>query len=177
MKNILIPILAMTFAACNSSNPKQETTTAETETQKVEINSDRLVLSIENQVEEIEAKSDRLLVKKEITTAELRPQIAQKWSKIHAYMDNGTVLRIKTYPHDAVSKRTEEFYFSNNDLMYVAIEDDGSGKEEKVDKGYFFHNSEVIFEDNKSEESETAIRESDAERLLQEAKEYLELIK
>jgi hypothetical protein len=44
-----------------------------------------------------------------------------------------------------------------------------------VDKEYYYQNDLCIKEDNRSKEPETTIRDSDCERLMQEAKEYLEL--
>ncbi len=117
----------------------------------------------------------------QISTEGMRPQISQKWSKIHFYSQNGKVVRIKTYPHESISKRTEEFYFDEGNLVLVAIEDDGEGEKGKpksrIDKMYYFHNDEFIHEEKNAMEAEFKIRDSDNERVLQEAKEYLEIFK
>lgn len=115
-----------------------------------------------------------------LATEGLRSQIAQKWSMIHFYETDGKVTRIKTYPHEGVSNRTEEFYFDNGDLVMVVIEDDGSGdrgkEKESIDKIYYFHGGEMIEEAHNTEETEYGVRNSDGERLMQEAAEYLELM-
>ena len=63
--------------------------------------------------------------------------------------------------------------------MLAFIDDEGMkyiGKTDKhIDKAYYFSGDIVIKEINQSKEKETSIRESDSERLLQEAYEYLEL--
>lgn len=116
---------------------------------------------------------------KELKTQGMRAQIAQKWSKLHVYIENGQVIRIKSYPHDGVSQRTEEFYFDREQLILAVIEDHGEssggkGKNE-LDKLYYFKEGKLVLEINNTKEGEYTIRESDGERLLEEAKEYLEL--
>ncbi len=111
-----------------------------------------------------------------LSTDSLRSKIKQKWSKIHFYSKDGQVQRIKTYPHAQVSDRTEEFYFRDGELILAVIEDNGSAKEaEMADKMYFFQGGELIGEENGAKEKEYAIKSSDAEELLQEAAEYLDL--
>jgi uncharacterized Zn finger protein len=118
--------------------------------------------------------------KVELPTTGLRAQIAQKWSMIHYYKMDGNLVRIKTYPHQGVSTRTEEFYFNNGELALVVIEDDGSGDRGKesgaIDKMYYFHQGELINEVRNEQEAEYSIRNSDGERLLQEAAEYVDLM-
>jgi len=128
--------------------------------------------SIETAVESIEPM--------EISTEGLREQIKQKWRKIHFYAKDGNVIRIKTYPYSEISKRTEEFYFENGNLVLAVIEDDGDGamhgrEKAEMSKMYYFKNGKLIHEVNNTTEEETTIRQSDGERLLQEAKEYMEI--
>lgn len=63
----------------------------------------------------------------------------------------------------------------------AVIEDNGSGERGKVaetiDKMYYFHNEEVILEKSNELEKEYSIRNSDAEELLKEVNEYLEIFK
>lgn len=114
-----------------------------------------------------------------MSTEGMRAKIQQKWSKIEYYTDEeGTVIRVKTYPHEGVSKRTEEFYFDGVDLVLAVIEDDGSStrsEEGEADKMYYFHNWEVIKEVRTNGEGESGYKESDAEELLAEAREYLKI--
>lgn len=118
--------------------------------------------------------------KVELSTEGLRSQIAQKWSMIHYYKTGEALVRIKTYPHEGVSNRTEEFYFDNGSLIMALIEDNGSGKrgkeKESIDKIYYFNGGEMIEEMHNTKEAEYSIRNSDGERLLQEAAEYLALM-
>lgn len=123
----------------------------------------------------IESSLDRLN-KQSMSTETLRDQIKQKWSTIDFYTNEaGELVRVKTYPHSEISKRTEEFYFQNGNLVNAIVEDDGSekGKEAAFEgKLYYYATGEVIGEKNMTEEEEYNIRKSDGERLLQEAREY-----
>jgi len=60
------------------------------------------------------------------------------------------------------------------------IEDDGVGERGKiayrVGKMYCYQEGKVIHEVNNAEEAEYAVSDSDAERLLQEVKEYVEVL-
>ena len=67
----------------------------------------------------------------ELSTESLREKIKQKWSKIHVYVQNGNVVKIKTYPYAGISKRTEEFYANKDGLLLVVIEDNGEETNDK----------------------------------------------
>lgn len=115
----------------------------------------------------------------EITSGGLREKIRQKWSKIHFYVQDGNVVKIKTYPYETISKRTEEFYTDGNSLILVVIEDNGEGEKGKekdqLDKMYYFKNENLVKELSNNQETEHRYRNSDAEELLAEYKEYLEI--
>jgi hypothetical protein len=142
------------------------------------INTDSIVKVIDVERGKIENRLTSLQ-KKSLPTKDLRAQIKQKWSKLDFYSDNNQIVRIKSYPYEKISHRTEEFYFQNGKLMLAFIEDEGFpyvGKSDKrVGKTYYFFDDTFINEVNPTNEKETTIRSSDGERLLQEAKEYLEL--
>ncbi len=146
--------------------------------QPPKINVDSIVSKIDNERERIEVNL-KSLKRTTLSTKDLRPQIKQKWSKIDFYTENGKIVRIKSYPYGQIAKRTEEFYFNSNKLILAFIEDEGlknTGKSEKrVGKTYFFFNDACIKEDNRTNEKETSIRNSDSERLMQESGEYLDL--
>ncbi|MCK9205123.1 MAG: hypothetical protein M0P58_11920 [Bacteroidales bacterium] len=167
----------------NAKNDQKESTgqTAGVETETVQapkINTDSLVKVIDVEREKIE-RNLKSLKRTTLTTTNLRAQIKQKWSKIDFYAEASQIVRIKTYPYDKISKRTEEFYFQKGKLILAFIEDEGAqykGKSDKrVGKTYYFFNDAGIKEINQTTEIETSIRQSDSERLLQEAKEYIEL--
>ena len=182
--HLLAPVAAALLIACQPAaeesapvsdpEPAEETST---------LNVDSVVETIAAYREEVETAmlEDEEFLRTEIPTADLRPQIAQKWSTIHVYTDEGRVVRVKTYPHEGISERTEEFYYdlTTTDLRLAVIEDEGlqeDGEAEATDsKVYYFFDGELIHEVNASGEAETSIRESDGERLMQEAAEYLEI--
>ncbi|HPF10559.1 MAG TPA: hypothetical protein PKW08_01540 [Flavobacteriaceae bacterium] len=171
------------LAACK--NEQKETTNVndmatDGEAMHHEINTDSVVHVINGLREGLEMKASGM-DKVEIPTDSLREKIKQKWSKFDFYVNNNQVVRIKAYPHEGISKRTEEFYFNNGQLVLAVIEDDGSapaGEEaDTLDKMYYYHEGEVIKELKSSIEAEYSIKESDAEELMEEAKEYLSIFK
>jgi hypothetical protein len=145
--------------------------------QATELNIEALVAEINAYRASVENKKAELNLK-ELPTSELREQIRQKWQSIHFYFDSEALVRVKTYPHDGISSRTEEFYFQNGNLVSAHILDEGTveGADPYASaKSYYFYMDNLIHEENNSGEAEFSIRESDGERLLQEAMEYLEI--
>lgn len=194
MKKVLMPIMAAAFIffSCgdaestegenkeNTENKQEETTdstevTAEEE--EMTINFDEVVQANKDYRTEVEGILESL-EKKEMTTDEMRAQIKQKWATIHFYSKDGQLVRIKTYPHEANSKRTEEFYLKDGQLLVAVIEDNGlnskGASDETADKVYYFKDGMKVSEEYNTEETEYAIKDSDAERLMQEVKEYME---
>ncbi len=183
-------LAAIAFAtACNSSNTDQNaadsalenTVASEAEaaaeaTEAETLDVDALVSSINERKETIEKSIGQ---GESISTENLRAKLRQKWSKIDYYTDElGAVIRIKTYPHEGISQRTEEFYFDGVELVLAVIEDNGSAprsEEGEADKMYYFHNWEPIKEVRTNNEDENGYKESDAEELLAEAREYLRI--
>lgn len=153
-----------------------EETILEMEEEQPSLNIDSLVKSINEERTSIENELGEPM---EITTAELKEKIKQKWSKIEFYNKDDNVVRIKTYPYPGISKRTEEFYLKDRALILAVIEDDGSGdrgkSNDEIDKMYYFHDNELIYEMNELTEKEYSIRESDAEELFSEVSEYLNI--
>jgi hypothetical protein len=180
--------MAFLLFSCGTSQQKAGEQAAKTDTTvkpateaaaPAAVNADSLVKIIDAERAKIEGNL-KSLQKKTLPTKDLRAQIRQKWSKLDFYSGNGRVVRIKSYPYEQISHRTEEFYFRDGKLILAFIEDTGSqftGKSEKRDgKTYYFFNDAVIKEDNQTGEKETSIRTSDGERLLQEGQEYLTLV-
>jgi hypothetical protein len=138
-------------------------------------------LSVED-IDQIRADIEALeLEAVEVTTSNLRAKTKQKWSKIHFYVKDGSIVKIKTYPYANLSKRTEEFYANEKGLVLAVIEDNGEGGKGKpkneLDKLYYFSGGILIKEINKEENTEYTIKESDAEELQSEFKEYLDVYK
>jgi len=177
--------------SCNeaekSTSSSKEERSEQTELSDREKESDKSIydLNIEVLVEDIDAKREEIesrisaIEPLTLNTDNMREKIHQKWSKIDIYAENGEVLRVKTYPHEGISQRTEEFYFVNEDLILAVIEDNGSGERgkssEELDKMYYYHEGLFIKERNQSSEKEYSIKKSESEKLYQEAIEYLDL--
>lgn len=159
----------------NQADSSAEATENEQEATAEDLNVDSLQTSIESYRVNIEDNLDNY-ERQEMSTEGMREQISQKWAMIHYYMDGDELVRVKTYPHEETSTRTEEFYFQDGELVCAVIEDDGlseQGKESDLKgKAYYYHDGTAIAEMNNTGETEYSIRDSDAERLMQEAKEY-----
>lgn len=169
--------------SCNPASTEtnsDETNNAESaeETETPNVNVDSIVNRIDAYRSAVESSVSEPV---EVSTADLREKIKQKWEKIHFYTQDGQVVRIKTYPYADITNRTEEFYFRNGDLLLVVIEDDGTGDrgkaKDQLDKMYYYDQGEPLEEVNASGEGEYSIRKSDAEELMQEAREYMEIFK
>jgi hypothetical protein len=179
--------LTLAIAGCTSTNSEQPTPapttepTAETSADSTEqaTAAAEAQLTIEA-IDQIRAEIEAMTVAPvEISTAGLREKTKQKWSKLHFYVENNVVRKVKTYPHASVSNRTEEFYATANGLVLVVIEDDGTGakgkSKEAIDKMYYFDNGRLLAEIGNETEAEHTIKESDAEELLSEFNEYLQV--
>jgi predicted RNase H-like nuclease (RuvC/YqgF family) len=184
LKNYVSPLLfLLVLLSCNNQSQKEKVeqpANPEVNEQTSEIeNKSQIVAKADSVRSEIE-KLVETIQPIELSTEGLRAQISQKWSKIHYYILDGKVIRIKSYPHDNISKRTEEFYFDKGNLILVCIEDNGTGERGKeksvIDKMYYFNNDVFVEEKHNTNEPENQIRNSDSEKLLQEAKEYLEIL-
>lgn len=179
-KSTLVIAAATILVSC--SQPKTETTnealTEKTTTLEVEeeLDIDALVTIIDDKRADIESNAGEAT---EVSTESLKAKIKQKWSKLDFYTKDDVVVRVKTYPHAAVSKRTEEFYLDNGNLILAVVEDNGEGERgksaEQIDKMYYYYNNEVIKEVRGENEAEYSIKDGDAEELLAELKEYLDI--
>ena len=187
-KQLIIAGMAVVLLSCGQNNKGAKGTGDENAganiTPKEEaavtpkLNADSLVKLIDDERARIEDNL-KSMQRKTLPTKDLRAQIKQKWSKIDFYTENGQVVRIKSYPYEKISQRTEEFYFQKGKLILAFIEDEGlksKGKaKDRFGKSYYYYGDEQIKEDNPTSEKEMTIRHSDSERLLQEAREYLDL--
>lgn len=182
LSTILFVLLSLTYSCNQPAEKPVETTevevtqvTAEPEAAPI-IDVDAIVASIDQKRTEIETSIQEPI---EISTADLREKTKQKWEKIHFYTQEGEVVRIKAYPHEGISNRTEEFYLDGKSLILVVIEDNGMGAKgktsEEIDKLYYFNDDEIIKEDHSNEEIKYGIKNSDGEELLGEVHEYLDM--
>jgi hypothetical protein len=183
------PVLVFSFILLVSCSPQPEVkseenlnATGEDKTYSREprqLDTNLLINTIDNKRVEIENQLDQVdrIV---IETDSLRAKISQKWDRIHYYLIDGKVVRIKTYPHEGISTRTEEFYFNEGDLILVTIEDEGLGKRGKekgvIDKMFYFYDGLFLTEYSTSKEREFKVKESESQELFQEAGEYLEIL-
>lgn len=149
-----------------------------TETETIEetaaLNVDSLVAAINDLRTSIESSIGEAV---EMETTEQREKIKQKWKAIHFYTLNDEIVRVKTYPHEGISQRTEEFYFDGGELIMAVIEDNGEGErgksESELDKIYYYHGGSMIKEVGANTVESEEI--SSGEELVEEAMEYLSI--
>jgi len=158
------------------SKPAEKSEMADSKEAHSELNVDSLVSAADQRRTEIENAETTPM---EVFTSDLKEKIKQKWERIHFYTLDGNIVRIKTYPYENISKRTEEFYLQDGELFMAVIEDDGTGERgktaEEIDKIYYIADGELVHEINKSEEQEYSLRKSDAEELQAEVREYIQI--
>lgn len=86
------------------------------------------VKAIDAYVSDVEAKLPSLSRKeKDLKAGDLKGVTEASLEKIHAYYDGQNLKRVKTYPTGS-SRKTEEFYFYNDKLVFVFVEAEGAGK-------------------------------------------------
>jgi hypothetical protein len=183
--SIVIMLVATITLSCEANKESVEFTSnnnnAEIENQEAENPEEleldeSLIVSIDSYRQRLENEIENPI---ELKSVELREKAKQKWKKIHFYIQEGNVVRIKSYPHEGISERTEEFYLKDGELVLAVIEDHGLTERlketEEFDKVYYFDKGDVIKEIGAEKETEYAVKNSDGEELLSEVKEYLKV--
>ena len=130
-------------------------------------NQDRILVEVErSKLEQIEY----------FVNVEDVPEIYAKWDRIHFYHDNGELLRVKTYPHQGNGDRSEEFYYKNNSLYMVVIEEHGAdliGRSSSFEgRRYYFKSGELFFQSNDSGEDRFTEKGEAESKLVEEGKKY-----
>ena len=76
-----------------------------------------------------------------LTAAQTENVTTESWKKINGYFDGDTLRRMKLYPQTG-SEKTEEFYFFENEPVFVFVEEKGAEKEghdkDTVGSKYYF---------------------------------------
>lgn len=168
ISSIYFGVVLFGFCACKSEREKQ-------------MDNLNIVTEINLLVDKIEAEKEKMQCI-EILSKDLNSnKIKQKWSKVHFYLEKGTVCRIKTYPYEVNSKQTDEFYFDNDQLIFAILQNNGdqaSGKQElNFGRMYYFKDDELVKEINNSQKEVKEVKTSGSKKILEEANEYLELLK
>jgi hypothetical protein len=106
------------------------------------------VHGIDSYVREVESRASSLTRKEHsLSQGQLKKVTDENWTKVHTYWDGKSLKRMKLYPA-AGSQKTEEFYYHNDQPVFVFVEENGAGKENhdtnaKGDK-YYFANGSLI---------------------------------
>ena len=182
-KLAILLVLSLIMYSCNTSKKEEKTpdttqqaSASESTEDEAALDVDSLVVGIDKKRATIENTIGEPVV---VYTDSLREKIKQKWQKIHYYVIDGELVRIKTYPYEQITSRTEEFYIDKGNLTLVVIEDNGDAErgksKDQLDKLYYFHNGELVKEVHSEEEPEYTIKESDGEELASEFNEYADI--
>lgn len=197
MKHVHLFVLSLcllAYTACTTSGTTESNTEPAEEDNSTAVESapaddppaldvPAIVATIDSQRAHIEAVVSKGIEPITITTDELREKISQKWSKLHVYVKDGAVIRIKSYPHESISQRTEEFYYEDEQLILAVVEDKGMASDERgrekgqIDKLFYYMGGDHIYTVFQNEEKEETSNPSEKLELQDEAKEYLEIYK
>jgi hypothetical protein len=186
---VILSFLTGLFFLCSCNN--SGTKTGETKTDSTVAISARdttgdaaLVQNSEQMKASVEAMAPSLIKQELLLKGSKASEAAkQEWMKMDIYKDSsGSIRRIKLYPHQGVSERSEEYYFNNERLFFVYISDHGVATEEhdegKPGKEFHFRDDRLVKYDDQSGDKEMDVAQ---ERKIYEAslpvkaKEYLEI--
>ena len=137
------------------------------------------VQEIDIYVREVEKSASKLTRKEAMLSPDaLKSVTDEKWTKVHTYSDGAKLKRMKVYPA-AGSQKTEEFYYRNDQPVFVFVEANGAGKENhdanaKGDKYYFANGSLVaaMHSDGKTMDVNSADAKKMADKLKKEAQAF-----
>lgn len=178
MKYLILCFVALAFVACSEEDSHNNNKNSEYSDVLPRL--DAILEKIESIRDDIKGSLSSL-ERIEIHLDSARSQVRQKWSKMHAYVKNGEIVRIKMYPHESISLRTEEFYYENEKIRFVFIEDKGmkhkSSDAEKFGRSFWFEKDRLVKADDHSKDGRELRKVSYEERLLDEAYEYLDIAK
>ena len=109
---------------------------------------DERVKATDAYVADVEAKLPGLTRKEKVLKPEeLKGVTEANLEKLHGYYEGQSLKRLKTYPKGG-SRKTEEFYFYNDKLVFVFVEPEGEGKkgDDRGAKGerLYFDNSGLV---------------------------------
>lgn len=168
---ILMALLCATLSGCaNSTNNNSPAVSSNTTNVKVgsekttpsntvdfekvlsnaSSSADDRIKAIDAYVANVEAKLPGLSLREKILKPEdLKGVTEVSLEKLHAYYEGQSIKRLKTYPKGG-SRKTEEFYFYNDKLIFVFVEPEGEGKKGHVpgakgDRLYFDNNGLVAW--------------------------------
>lgn len=143
---------------------------------------DDRVKAIDAYVADVEDKLPSLTRKEKVLKPEdLKGVTEANLEKIHVYSEGQSLKRVKTYPKGG-SRKTEEFYFYNDKLVYVFVEPEGEGKKgdergAKGEKLYFDNNGLVAWygEDGKPKDPAGSEFKTKSSKMVAEAAAFRKL--
>lgn len=143
MKKQLITTICLALAASVSGLTAAETSTMDLGTvlSQDSATTAKKTEAIQNYVSKVEQNLPSYTRREKKMKGAFGGITEQHWEKAHGYYDGDILKRAKLYPA-ADSKKTEEFYFYNNQLVFAFLEENGAAteghdKDADGDKYYF----------------------------------------
>ena len=157
---ILLLISYVFFAACNnqaSESANKETSVSPANNSATDYN--QQVAANEKMKAAIEAAAAGYAKKEiDLKKSAANASIKQEWSKMNVYSDSTGIRKIKLYPYQGISQRSEEFYYNNGKMFFTFISDSGLNNENKDEnlpgKEFHFMGEKLLKYDDKSGDKE-----------------------
>jgi hypothetical protein len=148
------------------------------------LSAEERVKAIDAYVADVEAKLPGLTRKEKILKPEdLKGVTESSLEKLHGYYDGQSLKRLKTYPIGG-SRKTEEFYFYNDKLVFAFLEPEGEGKKgddrsAKGDRLYFDASGLVAWhgEDGKPKDPAGSEFKTKGNKMVAESSAFRDLVK
>ena len=138
---------------------------------------DAYVRGVEKNISSDSRKEEKL------SPGELKKVTDENWSKIQTYTDGTSLKRMKLYP-PAGSQRTEEFYYRDDQPVFVFLEANGAGKEnhdaKAVGDKYYFEKGKLVAAigaDGKEMDIKSAAAQKMADKLHKESQAFRATVK
>ncbi len=156
----LLLISFVIFAACND-NASQSTNTQTSVSTVNDSAADysQQIAANEKMKAAIEAAASGYAKKEiDLKKSAANESIKQEWAKMDVYSDSAGIRKIKLYPYQGISQRSEEFYYNNGKMFFAFISDSGLSNENKDEnlpgKEFHFMGEKLLKYDDKSGDKE-----------------------
>lgn len=156
----LLLTVCIFFAACNNNaSDNKSTPTSVNPANDSTADYSQQIAANEKMKADIEV-TDPGYAKKEIDLARsaANASIKQEWAKMDVYSDSTGIRKIKVYPYQGISQRSEEFYYNNGKMFFTFISDSGLNNENKDEnrpgKEFHFMGEKLLKYDDKSGDKE-----------------------
>ena len=156
----LLLIFFVIFTACNNNDSESaKTQPIVNPANDSATDYSKQIADNEKMKADIEAAASRYTKKEiDLRKSAANESIKQEWAKMDVYSDSTGIRKIKLYPHQSISQRSEEFYYNNGKMFFTFISDSGLNNENKDEnlpgKEFHFMGEKLLKYDDKSGDKE-----------------------